>query len=372
MKYTNSYKISVDFQPWFDKDNGRHRFTKLHMYEELGGLSAYGTMDMEMDASGPALKLIKEERTGTITIEKEGGNSFTIPIYITKLDTYLNFVTIDFVCTSNKDFYQKKNTDIKKQDIKATIESLYPGKKEIRCETDIQGGGLVFYQNKESDMDILTRLCYSFKKDSVFAFGWEGLLIKETMGDKNSKGKHEPDDEMRIRGDSEFIQLSNYYDKARPGIYKQPINVWEDTEGLEAVKDYTDLEPINLRVLAKYGSKYYMHKDYYQLHENGTYNKAYMDSDLFQGIVIVDYNMPNYKIGDVLEYKQVNKLTVDTLWPFKYYIVKSNELFISLDDSDYVDANGQHCSWTTRLLGLEENGSIAIGSDTDPQEGKTA
>ena len=39
MKYKNSYKTSVDFQPWFDSG---YRFQSLHLYEELGGELARG------------------------------------------------------------------------------------------------------------------------------------------------------------------------------------------------------------------------------------------------------------------------------------------------------------------------------------------
>ena len=45
-KYTNSYKVTIDFKPWFDSG---FQFTKLHMVEELGGKIPGGEIDMNHD-----------------------------------------------------------------------------------------------------------------------------------------------------------------------------------------------------------------------------------------------------------------------------------------------------------------------------------
>ena len=73
------------------------------------------------------------------------------------------------------------------------------------------------------------------------------------------------------------------------------------------------------------------------------------------------------RVGDVVEYTRDSKTTVDSkMWPFKYYLVKSNEFFIAIDDSDNVAEDGYHTKWTTKLVGLEENGKIALGSEQNP------
>ena len=375
MKYINSNNVSIDFNPWFGDgpDAGGHfRFTKLHLYEELGGSLAFGNMDMEMDRSNEAYDLVENEKTGTITIKREDvedGFIYTIPIFITDISTQMNIVSIKFFCIPEKDFFSKKTTDTKKTDIKATIEALYPGKKDIRCETDIQGSDILFYQNKETNQEMLTRLCYSFKKDSIFCFGFEGLMIKETMGEKNSKGKTEPDDEMVLRSNSEYMQISSFTNRYFPDLYKLPLNIWEDTESLEAIKDYTDLEPINSRTVFKYSSSNSVATPYYQLFENLSYNQSYMNSDIFSELKIVNMaDIPRYKIGDVIKYQNQTDVYENLEWPYKEYLVRSNEFFISIDGSEFVDSYGSNFSWTSKLLGLEEKGSIAVGTDQDPRD----
>lgn len=365
MKYVNQNGVGVDFDPWFKKGL---RFTSLHMYEELGGTIAFGSMELLHDGSEQALELVDKERTGTITIDKkDGGWVYEIPIFITKLSSFRNVVSIEFICSPIKDFWSVPMQEVWEQDITSTVEALYPGKQDIRCETDIQASDLVFYQNKESNYDLLVNLCYAFKKDSVFAFGWEGLMIKETMGEKDSTGETEPN--LKLMSGGEFQQVSSDEYKYNPSLYHMPLNVWEDTEQKVALEDYTEKEPVNLRIIKKYNSTYAVRTPYYQLEENASYNRAYMNSDLTRTITIIDsMSMPGYKIGDVLEYSQASREKDSIGWPYKYYLVKSNELFMAIDGSDLRDENGNTYSWTSKLIALEENGTIALGNDEDPTD----
>lgn len=365
MKYVNQNGVGVDFDPWFRKGL---RFTSIHLYEELGGSLAFGTMELLHAGSKEALDLIEKERTGTITLDKkDGGWIYNIPVFITSLSSFRNSVSIEFVCCPLKDFWTVKKQVSWEQDVTETIKSLFPGKVDIRCESDIQAPDLVFYQNKETDLELLTRLCYSFKRDSIFSFGWEGLMIKETMGEKDSTGKTEPNLVLISGGDFQQVSADDY--KYNPTLYHLPINVWEDSEKRVALEDYTEKEPRNLRVIKKFGSTYIMRTPYYQLEENFLYNQAYMDSEMTRTITLVNnVTMPKYKIGDVLEYSQAGRLEDGIGWPYKYYLVKSNEFFLAIDGSDLRDEHGNSYCWTSKLLALEENGKIALGSEEDPTD----
>lgn len=61
MKYVNQNGVGVDFQPWFDPEEGHHRFTSLHMYEELGGTLAFGSMELLHDGTEKALELVDKD-----------------------------------------------------------------------------------------------------------------------------------------------------------------------------------------------------------------------------------------------------------------------------------------------------------------------
>ena len=111
-----------------------------------------------------------------------------------------------------------------------------------------------------------------------------------------------------------------------------------------------------------------MHKDYYQMDYNMSYNSDYLRSTYFQELRIMNDSLPNYKIGDVLWYQREPIIQEQLSWPWKYYLVRSNELFIATDSSEVFDEHGAKFGFVSRILALEEDGSIAFGKDTDPME----
>ena len=121
MKYTNSYKVSINFTPWFDSG---YRFDNIHMYEELGGTIASGEISMSHDGSGEALKLITDQYTGQITLEKEGGNVYSIDIFIINKKYFKNFLTLNFICIKDKKFYTEL-IQAEWDDITSAIESIH-------------------------------------------------------------------------------------------------------------------------------------------------------------------------------------------------------------------------------------------------------
>lgn len=364
---TLSNGIHVNFQPWFASG---YRFTSLHIYEELGGYLADGQIDLQIDGTGPSLDLLQNQKTGNLSISQvTGGFSYEIPVSVTNVIHHKNFVTLEFKCISLLDFAQKNQTVIWEKPIKDTIKALYPGKVDIRdgCEPDLNPDPSFYWQDHETNHSLCTKLCFAYKKDSIFSFSWEGLLIKDTMGNKSSWGK--PDGHIEFRGDtSEATQDNDYARPHQPYIYRLPINVWEDTKPEVAIKDYTKYESPNLRVIKKYDKYYYMHKDYYQMDYNMSYNSDYLRSTYFQELRIMNDSLPNYKIGDVLWYQREPIIQEQLSWPWKYYLVRSNELFIATDSSEVFDEHGAKFGFVSRILALEEDGSIAFGKDTDPME----
>ena len=372
MKYSNTYQVSLDFQPWFDKDKGHYKFTSVHLYEELGGQIAYGSMHMIHDGSDVALKLITDQYTGEITLkdEKENGLEYKIPIFITDKEFEKNYLNIEFLCIKDKSFIFNVHSSEWK-DIKNTIESIYPGKKDIRIETDIQNSKLKYFQNNETDIDFLIWLCYSYRRQSIFTFGWEGLMIKDTMGKFDHSGNNEkPAPKLYLREDADLVQMDQDSDPYSREIYKLPYNCWEDKSGKKEFQDYTEWEPINLRVVKRNDGMKVVQSDYYPLLENRKYNMLYQNSDYFTTFRVKCFEMPRYKIGDVLDYRRQSRVSSKINWPFKYYLVMSNELFYSTEESDMVDEEGYKFSWISKLWGLEEDGSVGLGKEDDPTDSK--
>ena len=94
--------------------------------------------------------------------------------------------------------------------------------------------------------------------------------------------------------------------------------------------------------------------DFYQMLDNYWFNLRYMNSDLFTSFRTVDLDVPKYKIGDVLKYSREEQ---ESKLPFELFLVRSNELFFAIDGSNETDSNGLNFSWTTKLIGLQEDGS---------------
>lgn len=352
MKYKNSFKVTIDFKPWFDSG---YVFTKLHMVEELGGEIAKGEIDLEHNGSKEALDLITNQYTGTITIEKEGGNIYNIDIFITSRKFYKNNVSLYFVCIKDKKFFTEL-ISTEWDDIDSAINSIYPGNKDIRCKSDINNGVKIF-QNSESNYSLCKKLAYSYKHNIVFAFGWEGLMLKELVG-IDSGGNTEP--YWFISGNVDLHQIDSYNLNYNKRLYYRPLNPWELEDDGTTDAGYTDLQAKNNRVVQNYNDYCIVHTDYYQLLDNYWFNLRYMNSDLFTSFRVVDLDVPKYKIGDVLKYSREEQ---DSKLPFDLFLVRSNELFFAVDGSNYTDSNGLNFSWTSKFIGIQENGSVLPPND---------
>lgn len=354
MKYTNNDGISVDCSPFFDNGCG---FQKLHMYEEIGGTLAYGELFMMLDGSAESIETATKTDTGTITICGDAGNIITAPFFIVDRQMMNNVFNIRFVCSPNKKFHTVYRTVTwENESIKDIINKIYPGKKEFRdnCDSDVSNG-LTFYQERQTDHEFLTYLCYSFKHDIIFCFGWEGLLIKDTVWRDHFM---KPEPYYYIHANQEVTQISDYGYQYNKLLFEPPRNPWQEYDNEEEgehLEDNTDYESKNCRCMRTYGEYRIVGTDYYQVLENRKFNLRYMNSNWFSDIIIVDTNIPNWKIGDVVWYNRRYDISDDDAFSSDKVMIKSNEIFFAADSTNYVDTNGLKFSWTTKLLGLEQN-----------------
>lgn len=367
--FKNSYGVEVNFTPWFDSG---FRLSYLKMYEELGGELGKGSMRMEFDPDkGSCLDMINNLRTGTISIGREGRSQYpSIQIFITKMIPYKNFAEIEFVCIDDKSkFVEKRKCFEYQMKIKDVIESHW-GAVDWRTNEPDVSDPKDYYQDNETEQQFVARLLYSYKWDTIFTFGWEGCMLKEICGDKNSKGNNEGSDsnKLEIRSDSELQQLDNYEFRYKPENYREMYNCW--TQGPpDEMKDYSEWHPVNFVPYYKYGLHRTVHPDYADLEANYVHNRNYMETEFFHQFRVTVQDVPDYKIGDVLLYFReawIHKGKLPPDWnSYARYLVKSNEVFYALDGSPYVDEEGNYFSWTSKLMSLEENGSWAVDKTSD-------
>lgn len=346
----NSASIQMDFKPWTDSG---YRIVNLHMIEYLGGRLATGEMELWHDSSDDALKLVTEQQTGTIRIKdtKEDGIEYEIPVFIKSRKFYKLKLNITFVCLSDIAFTEKLvSTEF--DNIDDALKTLYPGKQDIRTTTDI-ANDLKIYQCCETSYELCTKLAYSFRNETIFAYSWEGLVIKELCGQSNSKGEMEnlekPGMKVSALTITEFT--TPYTLNYNKYINYPPINPWEDTDNSTTQTDYTEYEFLNCRAMNSYDQYSIQGTDYYQLHQNYNYNRNLMDAGMYSTVMISSKDFPGYKIGDVIEFRSPEQ---NTKYPFTTFLVATNEIYYATEASNTLSPRGYAFEWTSTLYGLNK------------------
>lgn len=362
-KFESSFGIFIDIEPWF---SWGFRFINLKLHEELGGELAHGELNLTFVGDQDCLKLMTDQYTGRITISQRNNSDVEDTLY--KLDFFItgrsfekNSILLNFVCISDKKFFTELKS-IKFNNISDALNLSYPAneymKIDIRCDSDLNND-IPIIQFSETDQSFCTKLAYSYKKDSIFAFGFDGFFIKERFGKNNSKGKNETENTS--------INVINGMDTGR----KKSILIPYDSILFEDVNDPWEIQKIpyniqNLRTLKLFDNYSIIGTSYQSLMSNYMYNIAQSNTSLFSNFSILSNNIPKYRLGDVINWIDQKETLVDrniTKLPYTKFLVCSNELFVTADKSKIAE-NGSGISWTSRVVGLEQFGKILPKEDS--------
>lgn len=355
-KQKNSSGVSVEFKDWTDLMDPQTqaasiRITMIHMYEKLGGEVAEGDMDLLIDGSDEAMKYVTDKSEGTILLkdEKEGGLSYEIPVYITSRSYLGNILSIHFKCIKDINFLTKRVSINYQDGIKNTIMATYPGNSDIRIEPGVND--VLLLQNNETNYEFNRRLAYSYKKNSIFAYGWEGLLIKDLCGEKDSKGNTEP--KLQLSEGKAMFQTEPYNLKYDTALNHEPYNPWQPSEESITKNDHTEHESLNIAVTMDLDNYTITGKDFGDYQQNMFSNMKMMDKRGYSAFKTVLIDMPGYKLGDVVIYSRKTQEEQKIKLPFELYLVAANELFYSIDSSNKVNDKHMKFGWTTTFFGLD-------------------
>ena len=345
-KLINSNDVSLEFKPWTDQ---KCRITRLQIIEQLGGEIPNGEIDMILGDEEKIEEMITKQNTGTISIvdEKEKGLSYEIEVWITDREYYENILKVKFVCIKDLNFFTKRITTYYQDGIKSTIESLFPGASDFRIEPS-GNDDTPLYQNCETNYEMCKRLCYAYKDKSVFAFGWDGLMIKDLCGEKDHEGNKEP--KLELETDRLSVQTQTYNLKYDKYLNHESFSAWEESDE-STTGDFLDVASKNAKVIMNYKGYRVMGMKSSELMENAWNNESRMKSDGYTCLKIVQTDMPHYKLGDVVIYKRALQ---ERSLPWKNYLITSNELFFSADGNRIMDQHGFRFSWTSNLYGLQD------------------
>ena len=356
----NSYQVSVSFLPWEEKG---FKLELLHIWEQLGGKQPGGTIEASHDGNQEALDFITSQQTGKIKIVdgKDGGQSYSFGIFIVDREFFNNRVHLKFTIIpennlqAGKAFYTRPKSETYPS-LQGAIESVWPGEIIKNVETDTPSDKEV-YQDNETGCDFLRRLCSGWKYKSVFAFSWDGLVLKDIGDDIKPK--------IDVTGNSGLWYQRNMasfkYDSSNNNLL---FNPWTDdnkdddksiSKSVTGSKDFKDLQP-------KYVTSS-ISRDTYKIHAPG-YDVAERNlkkNSEFRGysnISLVAQDMPKeWKIGDVINYRRIDPSNSDNTEKdikFSRYVIAGSEFFFSQNGATQTGPNGNDFEWTATLWGLDE------------------
>lgn len=269
--------LTLDISPFM---NSGYIFKRLRMREEIGDEIASGQVEMTTD--GTDMSLISSQKTINILLKQLDGTKYDITGYIYSRDFLSNEYTAKFIAIGDKEFTTVNKVAKYKVGIKKTIQSLYPGKVDIKdnIEPDVPGELLYLDQNGSTSLDFCSRLCRSYKKDTVYSFGLEGLSIKSI----NSKPIDPP-----IVANSDCMVVDMYN-----------LNYYKEMELSSEKKSKTEnIQPRMYNFIYEV-TKNDFHSDLLDIYQ---YNTRYF-TDMYTRIKLrYSTQIPNFKIGDVVTFR---------------------------------------------------------------------
>ena len=347
-RYQNQYGYTINVDPWF---NMGYRLVSAELYESLGGDLAYGTLRMIGSQSNLESLMIRDVLyTGTFSILDKGTVVKKFKVFFNSKSYKREVLTLGFICIPDPKYVRDLITQSYNGTLQDIIQSMFTEEDylDIKCESDIQGE-IRLYQTNESDTSFLKKILSGYRRNSVYGYSWDHLIIKETCTPEEIR--EAPVVEALSEEQS---PATKSYTKS---LYYNSKDYW--SEG------YNTLSPDNLRSAAFMGGRpSYVSPQHQDLIMNSQKNIANLGSSYFHQITITLKTLPSYQIGDVVRYYRVDTQHSHLIWPYKYYLVYGNRMFFSTSGTGVTDPmaprNQGDYTFSTVLVGLEEDGSIAL------------
>lgn len=284
----------LSISPWFDKG---YVFKSLKLTEQLGDHIATGEIVLTSDGSD--LQPIIKEELVTINYQQLVEHKlleYDIVGYIYARRLLENEVHLSFIVAPNKEFSTESVVkEFKNMTIDQVISSIYPGevkfltKGDAFLSPDVSGPLDKLDQNGFTSLDLCYRLCRSYRKDSVYALGLEGLFVKDLT--------REPF-EIYSEGDNMPIDLPKF------GYYKEM-----EFESIPK-KPSVNIQP------RMYGTKYALtRKDFHaDLMDVYQYNTRYLTDMKCRLRLRFNTRFPYFKLGDLVKHKNKHNFNKGKLY----------------------------------------------------------
>lgn len=332
--WTNSKGISVEIKPFsLDKN---FKFRLLILRESLGGGLAEGEVRIKAEEMPVGEELFRSQNAIQIIIKQEEPvDSYTVNGFIVERDwdPGTGIMNFKFVCVpmvngeSKRDFFSTPRSMIYSgMSVKDIVQKIW-GPDRVRFGTEAENAGtgsIDMYQIHETDSQFLEKLLYGYLKNSVFAFGIEGLLVKKICDrDRLHPDQIEPCREC-LGGETAFSD-NVVSAKYSPRLYKDILNPCLDS------KEACPGEEISVNhQLELFDNEYRVfRKEYAEMQENWRHNYELLHSALYSTLIIKYTNsLPPWRLGDTFRYRKASE---DNITNVDSFICTNNEIFISAD-----------------------------------------
>lgn len=341
MKDSQGY--SVYLEPWCSQG---FRLVDVYFNESLGGELAGGTVNLVGSSERGTQQTREDVYTGKFIIEKNNNLIKSFDVFITQKNSKRESLSMTFVSVTDPKYCRDEDIITYEGTLDDIVKQVYPN-IDLRCSSDIQGP-IKLFQNYETNLSFLNRVAAGFKRNSVFGHSLEKFFIKETCT------KEEMDRALLVASIPESQSPGvKIYNKS---LYYSPVNLWEEGKDDKRVnKDYSKYQSRFLRSISQMGNISYMAREHSQLFENIEKNISNLSSNYFQKLGFVLPDIPPYNLGDVVEYFRTDIVKSKIQWPYKYYLVYATNMYFSTPGT-----GKRKFSYSTTLVGLEEDGKIAL------------
>lgn len=362
-KWISSTGNTVEILPWMEKG---FKFISLDCNEIIGGSVACGRIEMVYvpDENDENSEMITNENEVIIKLGTTAlGPVITAKGIITDRSYLKNLFSFEFSCFPRPEFWTRRGKMIS-TDIKSAIEGIWGDTSRIEYRGGIESDlpeGITYNQGSLYDYKYLQILCESFKKNTIFAFGLEGLLIKDLVGE-DSTGHKEPF--WTIPGNVHAIQdqgpgKDKYELTYDPKLYMKPEDPWAE-DSIQS--KYWGIRTFDYKYRM-------MGKDESILRENQYYNSRFYKSNMYNQIKLKHTNfLQEYRLGDVVKYFRAGE--EDTKLPWGTYMITGIRYHYRAEPSPGTNANPNEFPFSLdyTLHCIEENGEIM--SSKDPVQGE--
>lgn len=341
-----------------------YEFHTLTLYEEIGGKLAQGKLTLapkQLQGEVEDQQAVYQWNNLYISIKDYSNDiSYYIFGWITRKETIEKMLCVDFVvfpyysggeenyCRQFLTLGRSRVHTIERQGategLKQLVCSLWKGPwqrepwPDIRC-TSISNNLLPEYiwQRNESDYAFLNKILYSYKENSIFGYGINGLFIKDMIS------QDEPN--KIVLGQIETTQESGFSRNFEYRLHQKHQNPWEQGEN--------EVDTGQFSVLTHDNNYSILSKDFSALLYNYRQNNMIMRTRFFSSFqTYTVHQLPSPKLGECVSYTQKvdgenNKEGL--------FINSSNQYFFANPMSGDRDHHDNIFSVTSVYRGIEDN-----------------